>query len=106
MRVNETEKPFKDSRGYPPNPLNPSNLPIPSNPPSPPHPSNPCLHPPNPRFKDPPRSMYYNIALQKKNVTKYKSCYFYISPNRRLHKLANTGKTSSISSKLVLTTSK
>ena len=31
-RVNETEKLFKDSLGYPPNPLNPSNLLNPSNP--------------------------------------------------------------------------
>ena len=48
-RVNETEKPFKDSLGYPLNPLNPSNLPNPSNMSNPP---NPCPHPPNPRFED------------------------------------------------------
>ena len=63
-RVNETEKPFKDSLGYPSNPLSPSNPlnPLnPSNPHSPSHPPNPlspsnppnpCPHPPNPRFKD------------------------------------------------------
>ena len=42
-KVNETEKPFKDSLNYPSNPPNPS---------SPSHPPNPCPHPPNPRFKD------------------------------------------------------
>ena len=49
--IHETEKPFKDSLGYPSNPLNPSNLQNPpslSNPPNPPSPS----HPPNLRFKD------------------------------------------------------
>ena len=55
-RVNETEKPFKDSLGYPSNPLspsnplnprNPSNPLNPSNPPSPSHPSN-SLSPSNP----------------------------------------------------------
>ena len=75
-KVNETEKPFKDSLNYPSNPLNPSNPqnplnPLnpsnppnpwspshppnpssPSNPLSPSHPPNPCPHPPNPRFKD------------------------------------------------------
>ena len=60
-RVNETEKTFKDSLGYPSNPLNPlspSNLPnplnppSPSNPPSPLHPPNPCQHLLNPCFKD------------------------------------------------------
>ena len=63
-KVNETEKPFKDSLNYPSNPLNPSNPPnpsspshppnpsSPSNPLSPSHPPNPCPHPPNPRFKD------------------------------------------------------
>ena len=60
-RVNESEKLFKDSLGFPSNPLNPSNPPNllnPSNRPnlpsplSPSHPSNPCPHPPNPRFKD------------------------------------------------------
>ena len=62
-RVNETEKPFKDSIGYPSNPLNPlnppnpsnplspSNPPSPLNPPNPPSPPSPS-HPPNPRFKD------------------------------------------------------
>ena len=48
-KVNETEKPFKDSLNYPSNPPNPSS---PSNPLSPSHPPNPCPHPPNPRFKD------------------------------------------------------
>ena len=42
-RLNETEKPFKDSLDYPSNPLNP---------PNPLNPSNPCPHPLNPRFKD------------------------------------------------------
>ena len=50
-RVNETEKPFKDSLGYPSNPLNPSNPPSPSNPSS-------LSHPPNPRFKDSPTENY------------------------------------------------
>ena len=48
-KVNETEKPFKDSLNYPSNPPNPSS---PSHPLSPSHPPNPCPHPPNPRFKD------------------------------------------------------
>ena len=57
-KVNETEKPFKDSLNYPSNPPNPSspshppNPSSPSNPLSPSHPPNPCPHPPNPRFKD------------------------------------------------------
>ena len=53
-KINETEKPFKDSLGYPPNPLNPPNPPNrlnPSNPPSLSNPPSPS-HPPNPRFKD------------------------------------------------------
>ena len=82
-RVNETAKPFKDSLGYPsnplnlsnppnllnpsnpPNPLNPWNPPNPSNPPNPPsppspsHPSNSCPHPPNPHFKDSHEIKYY-----------------------------------------------
>ena len=76
------EKPFKDSLGYlssplnpsnPPNPLNPlnpsnqSNPPSPSNPSNPPvpsHPPNPCLHPPNPRFKD---SLISHLQILKAN---------------------------------------
>ena len=42
-RLNETEKPFKDSLDYPSNPLNPPNQL---------NPSNPCPHPLNPRVKD------------------------------------------------------
>ena len=64
-KVNKTEKPFKDSLGYPSNPLNPSNPPNPSNPLSPSHPPNPCPHLPNPRFKDSPgkhlrQSIFFN----------------------------------------------
>ena len=56
-RVNEIEKPFKDSPDYPSNPLNPLN---PSNPlhppnlpnlPNPKHPWNPSPHQPNPHFE-------------------------------------------------------
>ena len=41
-----------------PNPPSPSNSPNPLSLPSPSHPPNPCLHPPNPRFKDSHNNMY------------------------------------------------
>ena len=44
-RVNETEKLFKDSLGYPSNPLNPSNPPNPLNPSNLLNPSNPLGSP-------------------------------------------------------------
>ena len=61
-RVNQTEKPFKDSLGYP---SNPQNLLNPSNPPSPSHPLNPSLHRPNPCFKDSHQRCCYNISHHK-----------------------------------------
>ena len=58
-RVNETEKPFKDSScslnpSSPPSPPSPSNASSPLYPPNPLSPSNPPSpsHLPNPRFKD------------------------------------------------------
>ena len=46
----------------PPSPSNPPNSPSPLNrlsPPSLSHPSNPCLHPPNPRYKDSLESLQF-----------------------------------------------
>ena len=72
-RVNETEKPFKDSLGYLSNPLNP------------------CPHPPNPRFKDSPWNLNNLNLLQliftSKSLGSQQTCVKFLFQFRKKRKL-------------------
>ena len=72
-RVNETEKPFKDSLSYLSNPLNP------------------CPHPPNPRFKDSPWNLNNLNLLQliftSKSLGSQQTCVKFLFQFRKKRKL-------------------
>ena len=67
------------------NPLNPSNAP---DLPSPSHLPSPCLHPPNPRFKDSPLILESRIQLNLSYF--FHDCYISIERRITITKLVNS----------------